>query len=172
MPDLTFMVHHLISGFLSVTAALVLYYIILYMIGKKLPVAHIAISLIFCLYLTGILAATGICIRASFSPNFTFIPFVDMIRGPIGTALNILLFVPMGFFIPMLYKNYDTISKTALAGFLISLSVECLQMFGFGATDINDLITNTIIYVDCMHFLVTSWFIPAFTVVYSKAALF
>ena len=34
--------------------------------------------------------------------------------------------------------------KIALAGFLISASVEVVQMFGCGATDINDLIANTV----------------------------
>ena len=38
----------------------------------------------------------------------------------------------------------DLIGKIALIGFLISASIEIVQMFGCGATDINDLITNTI----------------------------
>lgn len=38
----------------------------------------------------------------------------------------------------------DKIGKIVLIGFLISLSVEIVQMFGCGATDINDLITNTV----------------------------
>ena len=35
-------------------------------------------------------------------------------------------------------------STVALTGFLFSLSIEIVQMFGRGATDINDLITNTV----------------------------
>lgn len=31
-----------------------------------------------------------------------------------------------------------------LTGFLFSLSIEIIQMFGWGATDINDLIINTV----------------------------
>ena len=58
--------------------------------------------------------------------------------------LNVVLFVPLGLFLPILYKWFDKIWKIALAGFLISLSVEIVQMFGCGSTDINDLITNTI----------------------------
>ncbi len=80
--------------------------------------------------------ATGICIRASFSPRISFIPFMDMIRGPVDTALNVLLFVLLGVFLPVLYVKFNTLGKIAFAGFLISLFVEIVQMFGFGTKDI------------------------------------
>ena len=98
----------------------------------------------FNFYLIGILTLTGICLRGSFSPRIVFIPFVDMIKGPKDTILNVLLFIPLGCFLPLLYEQYDSIGKIAFMGFLVSLSVEIVQMFGYGATDINDLITNTI----------------------------
>ena len=60
------------------------------------------------------------------------------------TMLNIVLIIPLGFFLPLLYKKYDSLGKIALVGFLVSLSIEIAQMFGTGATDINDLITNTV----------------------------
>ncbi len=44
----------------------------------------------------------------------------------------------------LLYDKFGGGRKVLLAGFLISLSAEMIQMFGCGATDINDLITNTI----------------------------
>ena len=44
----------------------------------------------------------------------------------------------------MLYKKYSRISSVAFTGFLLSLCIEILQMFGRGSTDINDLITNTV----------------------------
>ena len=143
--DWEFVVHHLISGIIPAIAALILYFAILYLIGRKQATGHIIASFVFVIYFIGLLTVTGICIRASsYSPRFSFIPFVDMIRGPVDTALNVLLFMPFGFFLPLLYEKYDTLRKIALVGFLVSLSVEIIQMFGFGATDINDLITNTI----------------------------
>ena len=63
--------------------------------------------------------------------------------GPIDTILNLVLFVPLGFFLPLLYKKYQHIKNVILTGFLFSLSIEIVQMFGWGATDINDLIINT-----------------------------
>ena len=87
---------------------------------------------------------TGINSFKAFSPRIVFIPFVDMIKGPVDTMLNIILFLPFGFFMPLLYKKYNRAGRIALAGFLLSLSIEFAQMFGMGATDINDLITNTV----------------------------
>ena len=142
--DWGFITHHLISGYIPVIAALLLYFIVLSLIGKKQSIARIIVSYVFCLYLVGILTMTGVCIRGSFSPRIVYIPFVDMIRGPIDTILNVFLFVPLGLFLPLLYDEFDKVGKVILTGFLISLSAEIIQMFGCGATDINDLITNTI----------------------------
>lgn len=137
-------IKHLISGFIPVVAVLALYFVILLMRGKRQKIGHIVFSLVFCFYLTGILTMTGIWYLSTFDPRIVYIPFVDMIRGPVGTVLNIILFIPLGIFLPLLYKKYDKIGKIVLIGFLISLSVEIVQMFGCGATDINDLITNTV----------------------------
>ena len=143
--DWAFITHHLISGSIPVMAALVLYFLIMRMIGKKQTAGHITASFVFCFYLIGVLTVTGICVKgASFSPRIVMIPFADMIRGPVDTVLIILLFVPFGFFLPLLYKEFDSVGRIALLGLLVSLSIEIIQMFGFGATDINDLITNTI----------------------------
>lgn len=142
--DWGFITHHLMSGYIPMMVALVLYFVILHLAGNKQHIGHIIASFVFCLYLVGILTMTGVCLKGTFSPRIVFIPFVDMIRGPIDTTLNILLFVPLGLFLPFLYEKYDRIGRIALVGFLISLSIEIAQMFGFGATDINDLITNTL----------------------------
>ena len=42
-----------------------------------------------------------------------------------------------------MYRTYHHIKNVVLTGFLFSLSVEIVQMFDWGSTDINDLITNT-----------------------------
>lgn len=162
--DWQFISRHLISGSFPVLIILVLYFIILHLVGKKHTLSHIIVSFVFCFYLIGILTTTGVYIRGTFSPRISYIPFVDMIRGPIDTTLNILLFIPMGFFLPILYEKFDRIGKIVLAGLLISLSVEITQMFGYGATDINDLITNTVgaclgygIYKLLCRFIPKSW---------------
>ena len=104
--DWEFVVHHLISGIIPAIAALILYFTILYLIGRKQATGHIIASFVFVIYFIGLLTVTGICIRASsYSPRFSFIPFVDMIRGPVDTALNVLLFMPLGFSFRCCTKN-------------------------------------------------------------------
>ena len=142
--DWRFVTRHLISGFIPAAVALVLYFVILWAAKKKQAIGHIIVSFLLCFYLIGILTMTGVCLKGAFAPRIVYIPFVDMIRGPVDTVLNILLFVPLGIFLPLLYDKFDRIGKIAFIGFLISLSVEIAQMFGYGATDINDLIANTI----------------------------
>jgi glycopeptide antibiotics resistance protein len=44
----------------------------------------------------------------------------------------------------LLYEKYNKINRIAFTGFLFSISIEIVQMFGMGSTDINDLITNTV----------------------------
>lgn len=132
-----------LSGYIFVVLGIVLYFWCLKKSEKKQTPIHIATVFVFCYYLIGILTMTGIGKLKSFSPEIVLIPFLDMISGPIDTVLNIVLFVPLGFFLPLLYKKYSRISNIALTGFLFSLSIEIVQMFGRGLTDINDLITNT-----------------------------
>lgn len=142
--DWQLLTQHLVSGYIPVIPALLVYFFVLNMSGKRQTSAHIIMSYVFCFYLIGILTMTGIWWIRPFSPRIVWVPFVDMIRGPVDTVLNVFLFIPLGFFLPLLYKWYDRIGKVALTGFLLSLSVECAQMFGCGSTDINDLITNTV----------------------------
>lgn len=133
-----------ISGYIFVIPGLLLYFCYLKKNKRKQTSLHIISSFVFCYYLIGILTMTGIGKLKSFSPKIVIIPFLDMISGPVDTILNIILFLPLGLFLPLLFKKYSHISKVALTGFLFSLSIEIVQMFGRGATDINDLITNTL----------------------------
>lgn len=133
-----------LSGYIFVVPGILLYFLCLKIFGKKQTPLHIATVFIFCYYLIGILTMTGIGKLKLFSPSIVFIPFLDMITGPIDTMLNVILFFPLGFFLPLLYKKYNHISSVALTGFLFSLCIEIIQMFGRGSTDINDLITNTV----------------------------
>ena len=57
---------------------------------------------------------------------------------------HVLLFVPLGFFLPLFWKKFSSFWYAALFGFCTSLLIELLQIFTFRATDINDLMTNTV----------------------------
>ena len=145
---------HLICGYIPVFLALVVYFVLTSK-RRKLSKGHIIASFVFCFYLIGILTMTGIWHLGSFAPRIVFIPFLDMISGPVDTVLNILLFIPLGVFLPIMYERYDRIKKVVLIGFLFSLSIELVQMFECGATDINDLITNTL--GACLGFFISKY---------------
>lgn len=134
-----------ISGYIFIVPVFALYFFGLKKSGRTQSLLHTAMMFVFGYYLFGLLTVTGIGFTRTmtFRPKISFIPFVGMITGPIDTILNIVLFVPLGFFLPLLYRKYRTVKTIALTGFLFSLAVEFFQMFDWGSSDINDLMTNT-----------------------------
>ena len=133
------------SGYLFMIPVLVLYFLWLKKSGKVQSLLHTVAVFVFGYYLFGLLTVTGIGFTCTmnFHPNISWTPFIGMITGPIDTILNVILFVPLGFFLPLLYKKYHNIKAIALTGLLLSLAVEFVQMFDWGSSDINDLMTNT-----------------------------
>lgn len=109
---------HLFSGCTPAMAALILYFVVLHMMGKKQTAGHIIASFAFCYYLIGVPTMTGACLKGSFSPRIEYIPFVDMIRGPEDTVPNVLLFVPMGFFSRCYMKSMIESARLPLLVFL------------------------------------------------------
>lgn len=81
--------------------------------------------------------------------NINLIPFKGSVitNGRISTSeiiLNVLIFVPLGVYISMLKEDWNFICKVAPV-FCTSLLFEVLQyLLGIGATDITDLIGNTL----------------------------
>ncbi len=132
-----------LSGFLFLAPGMLLYFWVQSKRGRKQSPLHQAGCLLFGYYLMGMLTVTGIRQFKAFSSRLVLVPFLDMIVGPEQTILNVVLFVPLGFFLPLLYQGFASIRRTAGTGFLFSLSIELIQMFDMGTTDINDLITNT-----------------------------
>ena len=78
-----------------------------------------------------------------FELSLTLIPFLPMISDIKNTILNIILFVPLGFMLPFLWKKYNSLRPTLMFGFGMSLAIELLQILTYRSTDINDLIANT-----------------------------
>lgn len=134
-----------ITGYVFGVPIIMLYFVWLNRTGRTQRLLHMAAVSVFGYYLFGLLTVTGIGYTStiSFRPNISPTPFIGMITGPMDTMLNVVLFVPLGFFLPLLYRKYQHMKTVAVTGFLVSLSVELVQMFGWGSSDINDLITNT-----------------------------
>ena len=67
-----------------------------------------------------------------------------MIEDWKNSILNILLFIPLGVALPFLWNKFRTKRNSVLFGFAVSFVIELLQTLTYRATDINDLITNTL----------------------------
>ena len=78
-------------------------------------------------------------------PTLNLIPFQDFSTSNImGMVLNAVMFAPLGFLLPAYFERYRHWGRTLAAGFLTSLMVELIQLFTFRATDVDDLIMNTL----------------------------
>ncbi|WP_296837551.1 VanZ family protein [Butyrivibrio sp.] len=78
----------------------------------------------------------------------TLLPFyflVDRYKGWLMNVIgNIAMFIPVGIVWPVCFDKLDSIKKTVLAGFGLTLFIELSQIFCDGRhTDIDDLILNT-----------------------------
>ena len=104
------------------------------------------IYMVFGFYFTAVLALVGFPNITSLKIDFAVnvIPFLDMVSDFINACLNILLFVPFGFFLPILWDKFRNIKNIALMGFIATSLIEISQIFTFRTSDINDIITNTV----------------------------
>lgn len=126
---------------------------------RKNRTAHkiriVVLSLVFyyylCVMLTHIVGIPTLreCMRLSglgeslFHPNINLLPFRDGFR--LDSVLNMVLFMPLGFLCPLISKRYQRVKNTLFTGFGLSLTIEIAQLFTlYRATDIDDLLTNTI----------------------------
>lgn len=104
-------------------------------------------------------------------PFSTIISYIDrLVTHKINTSIvilnifvNLILFAPMGVFIPLLFnQKINNIKKFVLLITVSSLTVELLQFLTYrGATDIDDIILNTIgatfVYAIMQTKLVKKW---------------
>ena len=57
--------------------------------------------------------------------------------------LNIFMFVPLGFMLPLVFQSFRTFWKTYLAGFLFTLLIEVSQiLFQRGVFELDDILNN------------------------------
>lgn len=63
---------------------------------------------------------------------------------PVGYVLNVVLGVPLGFLVPLLWADWNRFGRMVGAGLAFSLLIELSQLCNFRATDVDDLIMNTL----------------------------
>lgn len=125
-----------------------LYCIFFYQRYSRLTARQFLTESLFYVYVCVVVYFTLLPIVPTFdAPTYNLVPFRDFIYsfGDYEKQIlyNILLFVPMGFFLPSI-RNLS-LKKTVMIGFCISLAIEILQPWiTLGRVcDVTDLITNT-----------------------------
>lgn len=112
----------------------------------------LSVVMVIIFSLTGLSPISGFNIKIRID-EISFIPFrgiIEMLKGglTLHTIINILgniiMFMPMGFLLPLLFSNLDSLKKTVAIGFGTSLLIEFTQLFLLRSTDIDDLILNTL----------------------------
>lgn len=105
---------------------------------------------IFAFYSMAVFTVVGIPTvnRLMINLRLNLIPLIDIVNNPPGyivnTILNIILFMPLGFLLPVIWEEYRPMKRTVFMGLALSIIIEALQIFTFRLTDIDDLITNTL----------------------------
>ena len=101
---------------------------------------------LFSCYLAVVYVLVGMPTVAYLRPelNLNLIPILGMVNDWKNSVLNVCLFIPMGLALPIGWKRFRKRHHTICFGFCISLGIELLQMLTFRATDVNDVITNTL----------------------------
>ena len=117
---------------------------VLYGCASNFDLRKSVLYCLFCLYLSAVFSLVGIPNVTYCRPelNLNLIPFAGMIGDLKNSALNVVLFIPLGLFLPLLWEPFRKLVPCTVFGFGLSLSIELLQILTFRATDVNDIITN------------------------------
>lgn len=110
-------------------------------------------ALVFALYLCAVLHVTGTgtaydAARSleGFAPlhHVNLVPFSDGAGSLEGFALNVVLFAPLGFALALLWPKAGRALPVAAWGLVLSLAIEPSQLLNNRATDVDDLLANTL----------------------------
>ena len=128
----------------AAASAILIPILFLYQIFIFHNIKKTAAYIIFILYLTAMCLLVGFpCVTGiKIGWSYNFIPLYGMLTDITNSYLNVLLFIPLGIFVPCLWPEYRSMMKTVGLGLMTSLGIEILQIFTFRATDIHDVITN------------------------------
>ena len=98
-----------------------------------------------------IIFATVLFVPINFQPEryilnlipFNWIHSIDSFQQVVTEKVpNIILFIPLGFFLPIVFESKRKIYQTILISFTVTFSVEFFQFFIGRSSDIDDVITN------------------------------
>lgn len=108
-------------------------------LGLHLAGVGIFFVYLFCAILIAGIGMYGSIIRLE---EINIIPLRS--QGYMTYLLNVIMFVPLGCIVPLLWKEYRNAKDILKIGFMCSLSIEFCQLFNRRTSDIDDLIMNTL----------------------------
>lgn len=118
--------------------------VLLKMSGRRLGSLHTVLLLLYLCVLAGIYSVTGIpdVTDCRFDLSLNLIPMIDLANSPAQYLFNILMFLPVGFLLPLLWDDYRDWKQVMGFCCFLTVFIEVTQVFTFRTTDIDDLITN------------------------------
>lgn len=144
----------LIYGFiLAFPVSVIVFLVNYYSMQQKHSVLwkQILYRCLFAFYLVMLLAITFLG-RADVE-GFSFIPFSSYIEAWKKSSLiawrniviNIIMFMPFGFLLPMIFKKADNLLQISVITAIFSLGIELLQVLSHrGVFEIDDIINNLV----------------------------
>lgn len=118
------------------------------LIAQAHPGRHLVWTWIYWIYCAAVLHLTGIgtiwdlMAYGGVPGNIHWIPFSE--PATIPNILNMIMMMPFGFLLPLIWQNWRGFGKVVLAGFGFSLLIEVLQLFNTRLSDVDDLIMNSL----------------------------
>lgn len=111
---------------------------------RKIRSIHTIGVFLYVCVLTGIFSVTGIPNIKYWKFDFSYnvIPMADIFNNTTQYLLNVLMFMPIGFLLPLLWERYQGIKQVLKFGCFLTVFIETVQIFTFRATDIDDILTN------------------------------
>ncbi len=144
MFDAVYALYELLSQFLPFLAML-----LFLRRTRKYGRSYDVFAVLFALYVICVFHVTGAgTLYDAFTWRFrgmsvNLIPFSQEI-DPVGYGLNVLMCMPFGFLVPLIWRRLAKAGPVLLAGLSFSLLIELSQTLCARGTDVDDLIMNTI----------------------------
>ncbi len=155
----TYIVHtDLFMNMIRVSILCIVFHIGFYLKAKKkggggFSPKHFLGVFIFLVYLAVVYGVTGVGtiwdLRFIASPT-TFdrvylMPFSSSTESMMPYFLNVIMTIPLGFLLPLIWKQFRTMKKVAFTGFLFSVSIEFSQLLTQTRnTTLDDVMMNTL----------------------------
>lgn len=124
--------------------------------GHRYSLKHFVWVYIFYIYLMLVFICTGTGNIYEFTryikvhetitelTQMNLMPFSPNSGEVIMHIANSIMFMPFGFLLPLIWKQFKSARKVVYTGLLFSLAIELSQLLNIRTTDIDDLIMNTI----------------------------